>query len=83
VAAGFLTMLAETIPAGLLPQIHAGRGVSVAQADQLRTVYAAGSMLAAIPLTELIARPCPPQRTLPSLDSAPLGQLQLINSREC
>jgi predicted MFS family arabinose efflux permease len=47
-------MLAETIPAGLLPQIHAGRGVSVAYAGQLRTVYAAGSMRAAIPLTELM-----------------------------
>jgi predicted MFS family arabinose efflux permease len=47
-------MLAATIPAGLLPQIHAGRGVSVAQASQPRTVYAAGSMRAAIPLTELM-----------------------------
>jgi predicted MFS family arabinose efflux permease len=52
--AGFLTMLAETIRKDCWPQVHAGRGVSVAYADQRRTVYAAGSMLAAIPLTELM-----------------------------
>lgn len=50
---GFLTVLAETIPAGLLPQIATGLSVSATQAGQLLTVYAAGSMLAAIPLTAL------------------------------
>ncbi len=52
-AAGFLTVLAETIPAGLLPQIATGLHASETQAGQLLTVYAAGSMLAAIPLTAL------------------------------
>lgn len=51
--AAFLTMLTETVPAGLLPQIGAGLGSSPAHAGQLLTVYAAGSMLAAIPLTAL------------------------------
>jgi predicted MFS family arabinose efflux permease len=50
---GFLTVLAETIPAGLLPQIATGLHASATQAGQLLTVYAAGSMLAAIPLTAL------------------------------
>lgn len=48
--AAFLTMLTETIPAGLLVQISAGLGVSEGQAGQLLTVYTGGSMLAAIPL---------------------------------
>lgn len=51
--AAFLTMLTETVPAGLLPQIGAGLDSSPAHAGQLLTVYAAGSMLAAIPLTAL------------------------------
>jgi len=46
-------VLAETIPAGLLPQIATGLHASETQAGQLLTVYAAGSMLAAIPLTAL------------------------------
>ncbi len=48
--AAFLTMLTETVPAGLLVQISAGLGVSEGQAGQLLTVYTGGSMLAAIPL---------------------------------
>ncbi|MFB7657019.1 MULTISPECIES: MFS transporter [unclassified Streptomyces] len=51
--AGFLTMLTETVPAGLLPHISDGLTVSEAQAGQLLTVYAAGSVVAAIPLTTL------------------------------
>ncbi|WP_043636450.1 MFS transporter [Nonomuraea candida] len=51
--AGFLTMLTETIPAGLLPGIAGGLAVSHAQAGQLLTVYALGSVVAAIPLTAL------------------------------
>lgn len=52
-ATGFLTMLTEMVPAGLLPQIGTGLHVSAGQAGQLLTVYAFGSMLAAIPLTAI------------------------------
>ena len=48
---GFVAILTETLPAGLLPQIGAGLGVSEALAGQLVTAYAAGSLAAAIPLT--------------------------------
>ncbi|CDG21588.1 Major facilitator family transporter (modular protein) [Xenorhabdus poinarii G6] len=48
--AGFLTILTETIPAGLLPQISEGLNVSEIQAGQLVTFYALGSVLAAIPI---------------------------------
>ncbi|WP_141504856.1 MFS transporter [Paenibacillus luteus] len=47
----FIGVLTETIPAGLLPQISAGLGISEALAGQLITLYALGSLLAAIPLT--------------------------------
>lgn len=47
----FICILTETLPAGLLPQISAGQGVSPALAGQLVTLYALGSLLAAIPLT--------------------------------
>ncbi|WP_397334616.1 MFS transporter [Paenibacillus sp. 1011MAR3C5] len=49
--AGFICILTETVPAGLLPQIGTGLGVSEALAGQLVTLYALGSLLAAIPLT--------------------------------
>ncbi len=62
-ATGFLTMLTETIPAGLLPQIGAGLAVSPARAGQLLSIYAAGSVLAAIPLTAL-TRGVPRRRLL-------------------
>lgn len=62
-ATGFLTMLTETIPAGLLPQIGAGLAVSPARAGQLLSIYAAGSMVAAIPLTAL-TRGMPRRRLL-------------------
>ncbi len=48
---GFVAILTETLPAGLLPQISGGLGVSNALAGQLVTAYAAGSLVAAIPLT--------------------------------
>ncbi|WP_131669589.1 MFS transporter [Psychrobacter pygoscelis] len=48
--AGFLTIMTETIPAGLLPQISESLGVSKALAGQLVTLYALGSVLAAIPI---------------------------------
>ena len=48
--AGFIAIMTETMPAGLLPQISAGLGVSEALAGQLVTLYALGSVLAAIPV---------------------------------
>jgi predicted MFS family arabinose efflux permease len=48
---GFIAILTETLPAGLLPQIGAGLGVSEVLAGQLVTLYALGSIVAAIPLT--------------------------------
>lgn len=48
--AGFLAIMTETMPAGLLPQIGQGLGVSAALAGQLITLYALGSVLAAIPV---------------------------------
>ncbi|MCJ8152046.1 MFS transporter [Shinella sedimenti] len=49
--AGFITILTEALPAGLLPQIGAGLAVSDALAGQMVTIYAIGSLIAAIPLT--------------------------------
>ncbi len=49
--AGFICILTESLPAGLLPQISQDLGVSEALAGQLVTLYAVGSLLAAIPLT--------------------------------
>jgi predicted MFS family arabinose efflux permease len=48
---GFVTILTEALPAGLLPQISSGLNISEAMAGQLVTIYAIGSLLAAIPLT--------------------------------
>ena len=52
-SAGFITILTEAMPAGLLPQMGDGLGVSPALVGQLVTLYALGSLLAAIPLTLL------------------------------
>lgn len=49
--AGFITIMTEAMPAGLLPQMSSGLNVSQALIGQLITVYAFGSILAAIPLT--------------------------------
>lgn len=49
-AAGFVTVLTEAMPAGLLPQIGASLAVTPALVGQLVTVYAIGSLVAAIPL---------------------------------
>lgn len=49
--AGFITILTEALPAGLLPQMAQGLAVSEAWVGQTITVYALGSMTAAIPLT--------------------------------
>lgn len=48
--AGFVTILTEALPAGLLPQIGVGLAVSESLAGQLVTLYAIGSLVAAIPL---------------------------------
>lgn len=48
---GFTAILTETLPAGLLPRISEGLRVSEALAGQTVTAYAAGSLIAAIPLT--------------------------------
>ena len=50
---GFVAILSETLPAGLLPQIGAGLAVSEALAGQLVSVYALGSLLAALPAASL------------------------------
>lgn len=47
---GFICIVTETLPAGLLPQIGSGLGVSASLAGQMVTVYALGSLLTAIPL---------------------------------
>lgn len=49
--AGFICILTETIPAGLLIQISEGLAVSESLAGQLITAYALGSLIAAIPIT--------------------------------
>lgn len=52
--AGFITILTEALPAGLLPAMSAGLGVNQAWVGQLVTAYALGSLLAAIPLVAAI-----------------------------
>jgi len=49
--AGFITILNEALPAGLLPQIGAGLAVPESLAGQLVTIYAVGSLITVIPLT--------------------------------
>ncbi|QEN88162.1 MFS transporter [Labrys sp. KNU-23] len=49
--AGFITILTEALPAGLLPEIAGSLSVSQSYAGQMVTIYALGSLLAAIPLT--------------------------------
>lgn len=51
--AGFLAIMTETIPAGLLPQISQGLGISEAFAGQFVTLFAIGSVVTAIPLVAL------------------------------
>ncbi len=54
--AGFVTILTETLPAGLLRAMAAGLQVEAAWIGQLVSVYALGSLLAAIPLTTATRR---------------------------
>lgn len=49
-AAGFLTAMLETMPAGILPALSSGMGVAEAAAGQTVTVYAIGSLAGAIPI---------------------------------
>jgi predicted MFS family arabinose efflux permease len=50
---GFLLIATETMPAGLLPQIAAGLGITEGTAGQLVSAYALGTVLATIPLVAL------------------------------
>ncbi|WP_241127928.1 MFS transporter [Novosphingobium terrae] len=47
---GFMTLMTEVLPAGLLPGISRSLGISQAVAGQLVTAYALGSSITAIPL---------------------------------
>ncbi|MCL4065386.1 MFS transporter [Pseudomonas sp. GX19020] len=49
--AGFITILTEALPAGVLTLMSADLGVSEALIGQSISIYAVGSLLAAIPLT--------------------------------
>jgi predicted MFS family arabinose efflux permease len=49
--AGFICIMTETLPAGLLPQIGRDLDISQSLAGQMVSAYALGSLLAAIPLT--------------------------------
>ncbi|MEU4746313.1 MFS transporter, partial [Actinosynnema sp. NPDC023658] len=53
--AAFTTVLTEALPAGVLRGMSAGLGVSESAAGQLVTVYAIGTVVAAIPLSALTA----------------------------
>jgi len=48
---GFITILTEALPAGLLSQMSQSLAVSEAWIGQTITIYAVGSLVAAIPLT--------------------------------
>ncbi|MFQ6348515.1 MFS transporter [Pseudomonas sp. R11F] len=48
---GFICIVTETLPAGLLPLISEGLAVTPSMAGQLVTAYALGSVLAVIPMT--------------------------------
>jgi predicted MFS family arabinose efflux permease len=49
-AAGFLTIMLETMPAGILPEMSNGLGVTESAAGQFVSIYAIGSILGAIPI---------------------------------
>lgn len=49
---GFTAILTETLPAGLLPSMAADLAIAPSLAGQSVTAYAAGSLVAAIPLTK-------------------------------
>ncbi|MGO4740353.1 MFS transporter [Bosea sp. 2KB_26] len=51
--AGFITLMTEVMPAGLLPQMSGSLGIAESMAGQFVTAYAAGSLITAIPLMTL------------------------------
>ncbi|MBN4959806.1 MULTISPECIES: MFS transporter [Stenotrophomonas maltophilia group] len=53
---GFITLLTETLPAGVLRPMGESLGVSDAAVGQLVSVYALGSVMAALPMTALTQR---------------------------
>lgn len=55
-SAAFLAIMTEAVPAGLLPAMSDGLGVGESAAGQTVTIYAVGSIVAAIPLTAATAR---------------------------
>lgn len=61
-ATGFLTVMLETVPSGILPAISDGLRVPESAAGQLVTVYAIGSIVGAIPIISATMRW--PRRTL-------------------
>jgi predicted MFS family arabinose efflux permease len=75
---GFLALLTETMPAGMLPEISNGVQVSDALAGQFVTFYAIGSLVAAIPLTTVtlgrLPRANDSRRVDPRRVPAPLHQ---------
>ncbi|MFE3880647.1 MFS transporter [Kitasatospora sp. NPDC059146] len=52
---GFITLMTEALPAGVLPAMSRDLGVSQSGAGQSVTLYAVGSIAAAIPLTAATA----------------------------
>ncbi|MEU1231930.1 MFS transporter [Streptomyces sp. NPDC005828] len=60
--AAFVTILTEALPAGVLPSMSAGLGVTEARAGLLVTVYALAAAVTAIPMTAWTLRL--PRRTL-------------------
>ncbi|WP_457587052.1 MFS transporter [Ensifer canadensis] len=52
-SAGFITILTEALPAGLLSQISADLEVPQSLVGQMVTIYAIGSLVAAIPIVAL------------------------------
>ncbi|MCD2114568.1 MFS transporter [Rhodococcus rhodochrous] len=49
-ATGFLTVMLETVPSGILPAISDGLLIAESAAGQLVTIYAIGSIVGAIPI---------------------------------
>ncbi|MBD8467140.1 MFS transporter [Plantibacter sp. CFBP 8798] len=55
-AVGFVTLLTEVLPAGVLPAMAADLGVSESIAGQSVAVFALGCIIAAIPLSRALAK---------------------------
>ncbi len=55
-AATFVSMTAETLPVGLLPQIAGGLGTTVQSAGSLVTAYGLVVAIGSVPLSALVAR---------------------------